>query len=213
MTEKQHKIILHPTYFPSSISFAEMARNKVIWEVQDNYQKQTYRNRTYIATDRGKHLLSIPILHVGNSNGRQLYKEVRLDHNTPWQRQHWRTLETAYRTSPFFEYYEDELKPLFETKEQSLLQFNFKVLRTLCDLIQIEFPEDTTQSYQKELPNPKTDRRFLVNAKQHLKIDAPNYVQVFGDRHGFLPNLGILDVLFNEGPGTLAYLEQVHLST
>ena len=101
--------LIHPSYFPNILTFSYIMHHDICWEVEDNYQKQTFRNRTYICTDRGKHILSIPIVHVGKANGRQKYKDVTIDNSYPWQRQHWRTLETAYRTSPFFEFYEDEI--------------------------------------------------------------------------------------------------------
>ena len=118
------KLILHPTYFPNVRTMAGLVQNQVVWEVEDNYQKQTYRNRCYICTDQGKHLLSIPIEHVGGDQGRQKYKDVRLKNDYPWQRQHWRTLQTAYRTSAFFEYYEDEVAPLFENEYENKSKYN-----------------------------------------------------------------------------------------
>ena len=107
------RLLLHPSYFPNIATFAAMIQNEVRWEVEDNYQKQTYRNRCYICTDKGRHLLNIPIKHVGGDQGRQKYKEVLVDNDYPWQRNHWRTLQTAYRTSPFFEFYEDDLAPVY----------------------------------------------------------------------------------------------------
>lgn len=102
-------ILLHPSYFPSIEQMAHIAQSeKVIWEVEDNYQKQTYRNRAYIAHSNGKLLLNIPIKH--NKNGvRQQTKDVRMENDFPWQDHHWKSLQSAYRTSPFFEYYEDDL--------------------------------------------------------------------------------------------------------
>ncbi|MFS4415732.1 WbqC family protein [Maribacter sp. 2307ULW6-5] len=197
--------VLHPTYFPSLQSFARIAQGDVIWETQDNFQKQTFRNRTHIATDRGKHRLSIPIVHVGSPTGRQRYKNVMVDNTYNWQRQHWRTLETAYRTSPFFEFYEDDLKPFFSQRHHGLLDLNLGSIALVCDCLQIPFPQERTTSYEQELPQ-YTDKREWVNAKGPSSFRAPEYVQVFGDRHGFLSNLSILDALFNLGPDTLAYL-------
>ena len=124
---------------------ASLVQNEIIWEIADNYQKQTYRNRCYICTDQGKHILSIPIKHVGGDQGRQKYKDVKLENDYQWQRQHWRTLETAYRTSPFFEYYEDEIVPLFEKKYDFLMDFNFKTIEVIYDCLQIEMPTERTK--------------------------------------------------------------------
>ncbi|MEM7382558.1 MAG: WbqC family protein, partial [Bacteroidota bacterium] len=98
VNSEQSYVLLHPVYFPNIYTFGLITKQQISWEVSDNYQKQTYRNRCYIATDQGKHLLSIPIKHVGGEQGRQLTKDVRLENAYSWQRQHWRTLQTAYRT-------------------------------------------------------------------------------------------------------------------
>ncbi len=191
---------------------ASLVQNEIIWEVADNYQKQTYRNRCYICTDQGKHILSIPIKHVGGDQGRQKYKDVKLENDYQWQRQHWRTLETAYRTSPFFEYYEDEIVPLFEKKYDFLMDFNFKTIEVIYDCLQIEMPTEKTQSFQVHLPRNILDARFLVSCKNEQEFKQEEYVQVFGDRHGFIQNTSILDLLFNEGTNALSYLKSINPS-
>lgn len=181
------------------------------WEVEDNYQKQTYRNRCYICTDQGRHMLSIPIRHVGGLQGRQKYKEVVLDNSYAWQREHWRTLQTAYRTSPFFEFYEDEIAPLYEKSFEKLLDFNLRTIQTVCDCLQIDFPTAQTTHYEKNPGNLK-NVRFLVHAKNRLAIHHEPYVQVFNERHGFVQNTSILDLLFNEGTNALNYLQHQNSS-
>ena len=202
------QLLLHPCYFPNIGTMACLVQHTVVWEVMDNYQKQTYRNRSYICTDQGKHMLTIPIVHVGGAQGRQAYREVRLDNSYPWQRQHWRTLQTAYRTSPFFEFYEDEFAPLFELKFEFLLDFNFKTVETLCDCLGIAMPLNKTEQYVPKLEGIE-DGRFLVNAKKEIAMAQNSYVQVFGDRHGFVKNASALDLLFNEGTNALSYLREI----
>jgi len=201
------KTVLHPSYFPSIQSFAAVVRYDICWEMEDNYQKQTYRNRCYICTDQGKHMLTIPIQHVGGNHGRQKFKHVKIDNTYSWQRQHWRTLETAYRTSPFFEFYEDEFLELFQNQYDYLLDFNLKTIQTLCAVLQLPIPKTHTNTYQTELPKDTyIDARFLINAKKEkIEIQEP-YNQVFAQKHGFIPNTSVLDLLFNEGPNTLHYL-------
>lgn len=202
------EVLLHPTYQPSILSFAVQIGNDIVWEVHDNYQKQTYRNRCYICSDQGKKMLNIPIRHVGGSSGRQKYRDVRLDNSYAWQRLHWRSLETAYRTSPFFEFYEDELRPLYQQSFEFLLDFNFKSIEILTENLGVVFPSEQSQSYH---PNPEAvrDCRGLVNAKDEKGKDLPPYPQVFGERHGFISNLSMLDLLFNLGPESLSYLEKL----
>lgn len=205
------KTLLHPTYFPNIATFAVLAQNEVIWEIEDNYQKQTYRNRCHICTDIGKHLLSIPIQHVGGKEGRQKYKDVKLDNGYHWQRQHWRTLQTAYRTTPYFEFYEDDLAPLFEKEYSFLLDFNLKTIETICTSLDATLPSDKTARFEKS-PENILDVRFLVNAKKEIDFGQPTYTQVFGDRHGFVKNTSILDLLFNEGTNTHFYLKNQNLT-
>ena len=206
------KTLLHPAYIPNIRTISILAQQEVMWEVEDNFQKQTYRNRAYICADRGKLMLNIPIQHVGKDQGRQKYKDIRIDHSENWQRQHWRTLQTAYRTSPFFEYYEDEIAPLYEEVPEFLLDFNLKSIAIICDCLQITMPKEKSSSYETQ-PSNTLDLRSLVDAKKKYQQPLEPYTQVFGDRHGFLENMSILDLLFNEGTNALSYLKKVEVKT
>lgn len=201
------KVILHPSCFPNiAILSALVGEGEVVWEVHDNYQKQTYRNRYHICTDQGLLKLTIPIRHIGGSNGRQKYKGVEIENSYPWQKQHWKTLQTAYRTSPFFEFYEDELAPIFEQPFKHLMDFNWRSIQFLCESLQIPIPILKTESFQLKIESG-LDGRFLINAKKNLHHPQEPYNQVFSDRHGFIPNVSALDLLFNEGPNALSYLK------
>jgi len=201
------KSVLHPVYFPNIATMAVLVANEVIWEVHDNYQKQTFRNRCHICTDLGKHMLNLPIQHVGGNQGRQKYKDVKLDNTYNWQRQHWRTLQTAYRTSPFFEFYEDDLAPIFEKPVAYLLDLNFKTINFLCAALSIENSTIKTSEYEPKIKD-QIDLRYLVNAKKIDDTEQKSYNQVFIERHGFVKNTSTLDLLFNEGPSALSYLKQ-----
>jgi hypothetical protein len=203
-------VLLHPTYLPNIATFATLFQNTIIWEVCDNYQKQTYRNRAFICTDQGKFMLNIPIKHVGGKEGRQKYKEVKLDNDYRWQRQHWRTLQTAYRTSPFFEYYEDDLAPIFMNKYQYLLDFNLNAIDIIASCLQFKVNKRYTDLYELK-PQGISDARFLVDAKRTIHINQKSYMQVFNTRHGFIENCSVLDLLFNEGPASLDYLMNQNL--
>lgn len=202
--------LIHPVYAPNIITFSVIAQKKIIWEAHDNFQKQTYRNRCYICTDQGKHMLNIPIKHIGKNEGRQKYANVKIDNSSHWQKQHWRTLETAYRTSPYFEFYEDDLKHLFEEPETLLFDFNLKTIKVIADCLGIQVPSEKTDSFQLKTTSG-TDARFLAEAKKEVQTNAIEYSQVFGERHSFIPNLSILDLLFNEGPNTITYLKNKSL--
>ena len=129
-----------------------------------------------------------------------------------WQRQHWRTLQTAYRTSPFFEYYEDDIAPLFERKYDFLLDFNFETIEVICECLQIDIPKEKTQNYETKVQQNQIDARFLVRCKNAQDFEQKEYVQVFGDRHGFVKNVSILDLLFNEGTNAMSYLNNLNLN-
>jgi len=201
-------ICLHPTYFPNILSFSLAACTEVHWEVWDNYQKQTYRNRCLICTDQGEHRLTVPIKHVGGEEGRQLYRDVELDHSMPWQRQHWRGLQTAYRSSPYFEYFEHEFVELFKKQHSHLLDMNFEIMEVLAGLIGFELPQSRTEKYKPELPRVE-DARCLVSAKNEMDFEIEPYHQVFAERHGFIANVSVLDLIFNLGPESLAYLKRL----
>ena len=198
--------LLHPAYFPGSLTMACLLRRDVVWEVWDNYQKQTFRNRCYICTDRGRLTLTVPIRHVGGETGRQRFRDVRIDNTYNWQRQHWRALETAYRSAPFFEYYESDLLPLFNTPYDSLLELDLASVRSTASLLSLQVPDKQTGKYETS-PPAGSDARMLIQAKTPPPVALPSYHQVFEDRHGFIPNLSVLDLLFNEGPAAGEYLK------
>lgn len=185
-------------------------QHDICWEVWDNYQKQTYRNRCYISTDQGKHLLSIPIQHTGGAEGRQLYRDVRPDNQYPWQRQHWRSLQTAYRSSPFFEFFEEEFAPLYHRDFDFLLDFNFQIIETISRCLELDMASEQTTGFSIEI-DTMTDARFLVNSKKEPLAELKEYHQVFQDKHGFVPGLSVLDLLFNEGNSALEYLQDIKL--
>jgi len=200
--------LLNPAYIPNIATLAVITQNETCWEICDNFQKQTYRNRAYICTDRGRLMLNIPIQHVGKNQGRQLYKEVKVENEYRWQRQHWRTLQTAYRTSPYFEFYEDDIAPLYTKTYTHLLDYNLKAIEIICNCLQIDMPQLKTEKFELQ-PSSVSDLRTLVEAKKKIEFEQPEYNQVFGDRHGFIKNLSVLDLLFNEGTNALSYLKNL----
>ncbi len=198
-------IIIHPTYFPSISHFVAIVKaESVFYEVEDNFQKQTNRNRTYIYSPNGIQLLNIPIKHTKISH--QKTKDIRIENDFDWQKQHFKSLEAAYRSSPFFEFFEDDLQPIFEKKHDFLMDLNFEVLELLSKCMRMKMDYSKTTSYLLET-NPELilDYRTLVNGKKDQSQFEP-YQQVFDDKHGFLNNLSILDLLFNEGKFTVDYL-------
>lgn len=203
-------IIIHPTYFPNVAHFVALTKaNEIMFEVDDNFLKQTYRNRTYIYGANGKLALNIPVIHT--QKNRQKYRDVKIFNETKWQELHWKSLLSAYSTSPFFEFYKDELQPLFKMNTEYILDFNLKCFEIICDCLQLDLKISKSEDYQKTIENT-SDYRYLVNAKKETEQSFDNYTQVFNEKHGFIPNLSILDLLFNEGPNAINYLESQTIS-
>lgn len=203
-------MLLHPTYFPSIANFVAMLNaDTVTFEVCDNYQKQTYRNRAFIYAANGKLLLNIPVHHT--QHDRQLYKDIKIAYTSNWQSLHWKSIQSAYYSSPFFEFYADDLQPLFETPEPFLMDFNQKCLQVILDCLQLQLHMTTTSTFEKH-PTHLTDLRVLVNNRKEQPQPFEPYKQVFDDKHGFIPNLSILDLLFNEGPMAISYLKAQQLN-
>jgi hypothetical protein len=178
----------------------------LVYELEDNFQKQTYRNRTYIYGANGKLMLNVPVRHSKRSQ-HQKYKEIQIANETAWQRLHWKSLESAYRTSPYFEYYEDELQPLFKKQYSYLIDLNFDTIEVMNDCLQLAINTSHTKEYQPIVTQIQ-DFRKLVDVKKEPSYNFDSYTQVFDTKYGFIPNLSILDLLFNEGTNALTYLEQ-----
>jgi WbqC-like protein family len=202
-------ILIHPTYFPSISHYVAMAQaGSITFEVEDNFQKQTNRNRMYIYSPNGIQLLNIPVKHNPVA-GRQKFKDTKIEHAFDWQKQHFKSLEAAYRTSPFFEYFEDDIRPVFEKKHNFMMDLNFHIMEILAQCLKMDFNYSKTAEYFHEAEN-LTDYRYLTNGKKD-KSEFEEYTQVFEEKHGFINNLSILDLLFNEGRYALEYLKKQQL--
>lgn len=194
-----------PTYFsPISQYMAITTTDEVLFEVEDNFQKQTYRTRCYIYGPNGKQLLNIPVKHLPSTSKKKT-KDTLVDNTTLWQSQHLKSLQIAYRNSPFFEFYEDDLLPIFSKKYTYLLDLNIDTYLFITDALQIRQNYRKTDAYLVETEN---DYRYLANAKQELDLSYDSYIQMFDDKHGFLKNLSVLDLLFMEGPNAISFLEK-----
>lgn len=198
---------LAPVSYYSALYAA--GRESVCIEQHEHYVKQTYRNRCVIATASGCQSLTIPTESSGG--GKCLIRDVRISDHGNWRHLHWNALESAYRHTPFFEYYADDFRPFYEKKYEFLFDFNERLRALVCSLIgftpQIEF----TSEYRHELADvADVDMRQAIHPKRdYLMLDSfacRPYYQVFAARHGFLPNLSIVDLLFNMGPESLLVL-------
>jgi hypothetical protein len=203
-----NNILIHPSYFPSISHFVAIANSELVtFEIEDNFQKQTNRNRMYIYSPNGIQLLYVPIKRTKERH--QRIKEVKIENDFDWQKQHFKSLEAAYRASPFFEYFEDEIAPIFQKKYTFLIDLNLETMSIVSKCLRLEFDYDETLEYFHQVED-KTNYRNLINGKKDNAV-FKSYTQVFGEKHGYLNNLSILDLLFNEGRYALDYLRKQEL--
>ena len=173
-------------------------------ELHEHFIKQSIRNRCDIYGANGKLRLSIPKQRKGSS--KTIIENLKISYRNNWQKQHWNAIESAYNSSPFFEYYKDDLKPFFEEKEEYLVNFNSKLQNAILSMLQQENIIKNTTEYLH-----KGDFFDLRNYTWKLK-NQEKYDQVFMENQGFIPNLSILDLLFNLGPESIDYLQNLDLS-
>ena len=193
-----------PTYFSPISQYAEIVKSdKVVFEMEDNFQKQSFRNRCYIYNSSGKQLLTIPVKHQ-LKEGRKKTKDTLVENNFPWQNQHFKSLQVAYRNSPFFDFLEDDIAPIFHKKYTYLQDLNIDTFLFIADVLQLNTHFSKTVEYQPK--NIENDYRILADRKHRPKECVEKYIQMFDDKHGFIPNLSILDLLFMEGPNAISFL-------
>ena len=214
-------MLLTTAYFPPVAWFALLARDMtlspdrvspstVFLEACENYQKQSYRNRCYILAGDGVQMLQVPIVH-GESLG---ITQIRVDYSTPWLVRTERSLDAAYYTSAYYEYYREELFERMEERPTLLWDWNLSLIRFLLEKTGVACHLLPTSSFVTPAAAGPDDFRTVIHPKRpdsvlsSLGLERP-YFQVFADRFGFTPDLSVLDLLFNEGPDSLLWLKRI----
>ena len=194
--------LLSTAYLPPIEYILKCMQGPVTLEVCEHYIKQSYRNRALIATANGVQVLSIPVLHVSS---KMPILDVRIDYAMPWQRLHWKSIDTAYSGSPYFLYFQDYIRPFYEKKYEFLFDFNLELMQVIMKLFGHDFQAQRTNEFIADYTQRDdiNDLRNAIHPKRCHKTDYPFqhqiYTQIFEDRLGFVPNLSIVDFLFNEG--------------
>lgn len=197
-------MLLSTAFFPPTDFFALkrlsfQSGELFLLEACESYEKQSYRNRCRILTSNGVMDLRVPIVH----DGARLITDIAVDYSRPWVRQMEYAIETAYCSSPFFEYYKDPLFAILDSKPERLWDLNLRLIRFFSDKIGLAGEMAVTSDYCPSVPN---DYRRSLHPKKPSVVDAKPYWQVFNEKFGFVGGLSIMDLLFNEGPESICYL-------
>jgi hypothetical protein len=204
-------VLLPIGYFPPISYFAYLMRNQVSIEKKEYFVRQSFRSRCTILGANGPLQLVVP---REKSPVRLTIDKTVIHAETDWKTLHWRSLEAAYRSSPYFEYYEDDIKPFFQANQTQHFQTGYDSVKLILNLFGLNFEPKITLKYQTEFDG--LDLRNAWNKQDYLKRNPvkefPKYIQVFSDRHPFAPDLSILDLLFCEGPRSTDYLSGLELT-
>lgn len=203
--EQSKPVLLSSLYLGPIAYYAALYRaESAIIEVNDHYQKQSYRNRCHIGGANGLLPLSIPVGKPSSGKGKM--KDIRIADHGNWQHLHWNAIVSAYNSTPFFEYYEDDFRPFYQKRFEFLHDFNEEFRLLICRLIGIETAVSYTQEYIDTQNSGYCDLRETIHPKKESIGITPRYYQVFADRNGFIPDLSILDLLCNMGNESILFL-------
>ena len=188
--------------------YTNLLNNKTaIIDVYENFVKQSYRNRCQILSPNGIQNLTVPLV---KARQKKLTKNVKISYDDNWRKMHWKSLEAAYRSSPYFEYYEDDFSPFYHDKEYKyLIDFNWDLEQKIIELLNVDIEINKSSEY---ISSNENDCRNSFSPKTQSTLDYKEYIQVFGDRNGFAPNMSIVDILFNEGPNAINYINNLRKS-
>jgi hypothetical protein len=198
-------MILSTSYLPP-VWYIEKCfmNNGATIDYYEHFVKQTIRNRAHILSPNGVQSLIIPIVHNNRTNSP--VKDIRISYDQPWQRQHWRSLNAAYRRSAFFEFYMDDFAPFYHQEFEFLIDFNIGLLELILDTMKLKPEINFTEKYLPSSSETPNDFRSLCDVGvANEKIACKSYPQVFGYKNGFVPGLSFVDLLFNMGPQAATY--------
>ncbi|MFT3738257.1 MAG: WbqC family protein [Breznakibacter sp.] len=205
-------LLVSPTYLGPVFQYAHMYRSPHVFvEQHGHYEKKTYRNRAVVMAANGPMALSVPVEKPAGT--KTCDKDILLSYDTPWQANHWRTLVSAYQSSPFFEYYADDFEPFYTQRFKYLMDYNLQLMQTVCGNIGLSCGIYLSDTYATS-PADVLDLRRSVSPRVGCQTDGHGdyvpqpYWQVFKEKFGFTPNLSIVDLLFCMGPESIEVLRK-----
>ena len=194
-------VSLIPSYFPPISHWKYIINNKCYWNTESFYQKQTLRNRTYIHGANGILMLSVPVKHSGK-NIKRKFNDILVENNQDWKKNHFKSIKTAYQSSPYYEFYENKIIDFFNQDTNQLYKLNLSSINLVLNCLKLECFEINEISKFKTID----DLNFLTNVKRSTEENT-KYIQTFEEKNGFINDLSILDLLFNCGPNSLDYIQ------
>jgi hypothetical protein len=205
------KILISTAYLPPAEYFARIQEADDVWvEREENYLKQTYRNRCYLLSADGTHSLSVPV-YLGSIHKTPV-KEIRIDYSKRWQQVHLRAIITSYRASPFFEFYFEEIEKHILRNHEFLIDLNTGLTETILKIIGVRKSISYTSSFLPE-GSVDYDFRYSITPKKQSGFISKEYMQVFNHSSGFVTGLSIIDLIFNMGPESINYLKDITTAT
>ena len=192
--------VLEPTYFPPISHWKHISSKNLQWSIDSKYNKQTLTNRTYIDSSNGELMLTVPIKHSGENVPRKFLK-IKIDNSSNWKKTHYKSIKICYQSSPFFEFYEDDISFFYKSDYEYLYQLNFASINLVCKWINIVMPKEKFNTKANEFINLIS----LSKTKRTSELLEKKYNQTFQVSNGFINDLSILDLIFNCGPDSKNY--------
>ncbi|HLN53827.1 MAG TPA: WbqC family protein [Lentimicrobium sp.] len=210
MPDRAGGVVLPLSYLPSIDQYCFLAQNQTVsFEVYETFPKQTCRNRTWILSANGVFRLTVPVIKPNGNKTKTA--EILIDYKTHWNIIHWRAISSAYNKSPFFLYYRDDFEQIFLNPHESLIGFNLSLIDLINKFLKIHTPVELTTGFIKNY-GLMEDKRYCDKNISSTHFILKPYTQVFSDRMPFISNLSIIDLLFNEGPLALNYLQEAQVN-
>ena len=195
--------LIEPTYFPPISHWKFIKSKDLSWSINSRYNKQTLTNRTHIDSANGELMLTVPIKHSGKNQPR-VFSDIKLDLSSNWKKNHFKSIKICYQSSPFYEFYEDDLISFFNLDYENLYDLNLKSIKMVCNWLKIKMPEDIYNEKNK-YDYKIQDLTHLSNCKRTSYLRQKKYNQTFETKNGFINDLSVIDLIFNCGPNSIDY--------